>query len=171
MRPRQNLDRSIRSASVLGIALTLALAGCRQNTPAPTPEAVTPEAVPTAPPPTAPAPPRDGGFGRMDRNSDRRISAAEHTEGAATMFASMDADGTGNVTPAEMDKAQAAVQGNSALSSADKIKAVDRNGDGLLSKSEHVAGATAMFGMMDTDGDGSLSAAEFKTGHEALLGD
>ena len=56
------------------------------------------------------------------------------------------------------------------MSSADKIKVVDSNGDGLLAKAEHVAGTGAMFDTMDVDRSGTLSEAEFDAGHKAMLG-
>ena len=113
------------------------------------------------------------GFTRMDANGDQRISAKEHARGAKALFDAMDANRDGKVTAAEMDTAQPpAPAGQSAapaMSSADKIKVVDRNGDGVLTAAEHAAGSRKMFVAMDTDKDGFLSVAEYETGHAKLM--
>ena len=43
------------------------------------------------------------------------------------------------------------------MSSADKIKSKDTNGDGQLSAAENAAGAQRNFAAMDTNHDGNLS--------------
>jgi Ca2+-binding EF-hand superfamily protein len=115
---------------------------------------------------------------KMDTNGDGKISADEHAAGAKMMFDKMDADHDGKVTVTEMDaaheKANATHEKIEArrpekLSSAEKIKMMDTNGDGALSADEHAAGAKMMFEKMDTDHDGSLTKAELKTGREKLM--
>jgi hypothetical protein len=54
------------------------------------------------------------------------------------------------------------------MGSAEKIRAVDQNGDRVLSAAEHDAGAALMFARMDANKDGKLSRAEFEQGHAAL---
>src|SRR5688572_15058122 len=74
-------------------------------------------------------------FAKMDANHDKRISAAEHAAGARAMFVAMDADKDGKVTADEMTAAQPKVSGKAAgqgMSSADKIKAIDADNDGVL---------------------------------------
>jgi hypothetical protein len=65
------------------------------------------------------------------------------------------------------------ITGNAAqksdMSSADKIKAIDTNADGMLSADEHATGSKAMFEKMDADKDGTLTKAEFDAGHAAML--
>ncbi len=56
------------------------------------------------------------------------------------------------------------------MSSADKIKVVDANGDGALSAQEHEAGSRSMFDKKDMDKDGYLTAAEIEAGHLAMMG-
>ncbi len=127
--------------------------------------------------------------GRMDANKDGIVSAEEHAAGAKRMFTRMDANRDGNVTAAEMDAAHAAIanehagaheghaakhedmkhQGKRELSSAEKIKAVDTNGDGVVSAQEHEAGSRSMFRKMDADRDGRLTVAEIDAGHEKML--
>ncbi len=104
----------------------------------------------------------------MDTNKDGMISAAEHTAGAKAMFGGMDADGDGRVTAAEMDTAHASRDGGSApaMSSAEKIKTIDTDGDGALTAEEHEKGARGKFTKMDVNGDGSLSVEEMRAGHE-----
>ena len=114
----------------------------------------------------------DGGTRTMDADGDGSVSASEHEAGAKAMFDGMDADKDGNVTVAEMDAAHAAkgkkkMEGE--MSSAEKIKVIDSNGDGKLSAEEHSAGSRAMFEKMDTDKNGALSQAENKAGHKAML--
>jgi Ca2+-binding EF-hand superfamily protein len=112
----------------------------------------------------------------MDSNGDGKLSPAEHAAGARAMFVAMDANHDGRVNAAEMDAAQlrsggrmekgdAAVQ----MSSAEKIKVIDGNGDGVLTAEEHAAGARGMFETMDTDHDGSLSPSELAAGHAKML--
>ena len=112
-------------------------------------------------------------FDGVDANRDGRISAAEHAAAAKKMFRAMDANRDGNVTAAEMDAAYSKVTGNKAeqsgMSGADKIKVVDRDGDGVLTASEHDAASKEMFRKMDTDRDGYLSREEWTAGHAALM--
>jgi len=112
-------------------------------------------------------------FDGVDANRDGRISAAEHAAAAKKMFRAMDANRDGTVTAAEMDAAYGKVTGNKAeqsgMSGTDKIKVVDRDGDGVLTASEHEAAAKEMFRKMDADRDGYLSREEWTAGHAALM--
>lgn len=115
----------------------------------------------------------DAQFKAMDADGDGRLSPDEHAVGAKRMFDTMDANKDGTVTIAEMDAVHKNIPGKEAkssdLSSVEKIKAVDTNGDGQLSAEEHAAGSRKMFGKMDTDRDGFLSRAELTAGHEKML--
>ncbi|MDB6165588.1 MAG: hypothetical protein JWQ83_728 [Lacunisphaera sp.] len=125
----------------------------------------------------------DAKFKAMDTDGDGRISRTEHSAGARKMFDAMDANHDGIVTAAEMDAckdqkaerpAPASDTANASVaekSSAEKIKAIDLDGDGQLTAAEHAAGSEAMFSKMDTDGDGYLSAKELAEGHAMLKKD
>jgi len=129
---------------------------------------------------------------RMDTDRNGTVSASEHAAGAKAMFERMDVNGDGRVTAAEMDAAHAAMhrergsehaehggedrhadsgehRGPHRMSSAERIKVIDTNGDGVLTAEEHAAGSRSMFARMDTDHDGSLTAAEIKAGHEKMM--
>jgi len=115
----------------------------------------------------------DAQFKAMDLDGDGRLTPAEHAAGARRMFVAMDANGDGKVTAAEMDAAQEKITGRKAgpsdMSSADKIKVVDADGDGILTADEHATASRAMFEKMDTDKDGFVSKAEFAAGHAKML--
>lgn len=115
----------------------------------------------------------DKEFATMDANHDGKISAAEHAAGAKAMFEKMDANHDGKVTAAEMTAAHEAITGQAAkksdMSAADKIKAIDTDGDGVLTADEHAKGAAAMFAKMDTNKDGFLAKEEMAAGHAAMM--
>lgn len=112
-------------------------------------------------------------FAMMDADKDGKVSAEEHAGGARAMFEKMDADKDGKVTAAEMTASHKAVTGKAAkksdMSSADKIKVVDSDGDGVLTAEEHATGSQAMFGKMDADKDGFLSKGEVAKGHATMM--
>jgi Ca2+-binding EF-hand superfamily protein len=110
----------------------------------------------------------------MDQDKDGKVSKMEHASGAKAMFNSMDADKSGIVTVAEMDAAQKMTTKTGEtppgkISSAEKLKVVDTDGDGSLTEEEHSLGAEKMFGRMDTDKDGRLTKAELEAGHKMML--
>ena len=55
------------------------------------------------------------------------------------------------------------------MSSADRVKKMDRDGDGRVSAAEHAAGTQAMFDEADTNKDGNLSTAERAAHHAAMM--
>ena len=109
----------------------------------------------------------------MDADNNGAISAAEHSAGARQIFDTMDADRDGRVTAAEIDALRASMSSGDAakpqMSSAEKIRVIDTDGDGVLTAAEHDGGARAIFTKMDTNGDGSLTEAELQAGHAALM--
>ncbi|QJR12664.1 hypothetical protein DSM104443_03756 [Usitatibacter rugosus] len=112
-------------------------------------------------------------FKAMDANGDGKVSMEEHTAAAKKMFDTMDANHDGKVTAAEMDAAHEQVTGRKAAAgektSAEKIRAIDKNNNGELSAGEHEAGSKRMFDVMDTNHDGFLSQAELDKAHAQLL--
>lgn len=110
----------------------------------------------------------------MDADTDGKVSASEHAAGAKKMFDKMDANHDSKVTAAEMDGARKAIKGEHAskhsMSSAEKIRVIDTDQDGILSADEHAAGSELMFKKMDADKDGALTAQELQTGHKAMMG-
>ena len=121
----------------------------------------------------------------IDANKDGKVSMAEHTMGAQEMFKGMDGNQDNRVSAAEMDATQPAMKSQDAahgadshgadhkmsheMSSAQKIKKLDTDGDGFLTAQEHEAGAKKMFTKMDKDQDGFLTAAEIKEGHHQMM--
>ncbi|MET0987764.1 MAG: EF-hand domain-containing protein [Steroidobacteraceae bacterium] len=132
------------------------------------------------------------GMAMMDTNKDGKVSGAEHSAWAQKMFTQADADKDGKVTAAELDAAHKAMKsdemksdaakpdaaaksessGASAdmkehhMSSAEKIKEMDTDGDNALTLNEFVSGTQMRFSKLDTNKDGNLSAKELKAGHE-----
>ena len=46
------------------------------------------------------------------------------------------------------------------MSAAEKIRKLDADSDGALTRAEYAAGSQKMFSKMDADGDGNLTASE-----------
>jgi Ca2+-binding EF-hand superfamily protein len=113
------------------------------------------------------------GFQAMDANHDGKVSRDEHAAAARKMFTTMDANKDGKATAAEMDAAHEKVTGQKAkkgdMTSAEKIKVIDTDADGVLTAEEHAAGSRTMFDAMDTDKDGALTEAELSAGHAKML--
>ena len=113
----------------------------------------------------------DKHFKLMDADGDGKITRAEHAAAAKKMYQACDANRDGIVTAAEMDAAMA-MQGEKIgkddMSSSEKIKVIDQDGDGALTVAEHNAGTEKMFGRMDANGDGSLSKAECEQGMKMM---
>jgi Ca2+-binding EF-hand superfamily protein len=112
-------------------------------------------------------------FNEMDANGDGKLALDEHAAGARKMFDIMDVNKDGKVTVMEMDATHEKVTGRpvtkAGLSSAEKIKAVDGNGDGILTAEEHAAGARKMFEKMDLDKDSFISKEELAEGHKNMI--
>jgi Ca2+-binding EF-hand superfamily protein len=112
-------------------------------------------------------------FKAMDANGDGKVTREEHAKAARGMFDKMDANRDGKVSASEMDGAHQAIAGNnpgrSELSSAEKIKAVDQDADGMLTAAEHAYGSRSMFEKMDLNHDGTLTPDEMAAGHAAML--
>ena len=127
-------------------------------------------------------------FKAMDTNTDGKVSREEHAASALKMFTEADTNHDGQVTQSEMEIAHSKMAVEHAkmkadmpmkndkpmmmeMSAAEMIKMCDKNGDGQVSKAEHMAHADEMFTKMDKDGDGFMSASECEEGHEAMMKD
>lgn len=175
--------------SILALATVLALSACQKReepteaAPAATPPAETApaptEPAPTEPAPTEPAPteapPAEAKttgvapatadrFAMMDANSDGYVSADEHAQRVKAMFDSVDTDKNGSITAQELEAGGAPTGAEAGMTTADRIKTMDGNNDGLLSAAEYTKGYSDKFVKMDTDRNGQLTAMELQSG-------
>ncbi len=101
----------------------------------------------------------------VEGGANGQISASDHAANAQKRFESMDANGDGKITASEIGASQGVeriVWAKNPTSSADKIKAFDRNKDGALSIREYADGSQAIFNALDTDGDGYVRSSEME---------
>ena len=110
-------------------------------------------------------------FEKMDANGDGKVSRVEHSGAAERMFAEMDTDGDRIVTVAELKSKKTehrGDQGRHEISAAEKIRAVDENGDGRVTAAEHASRSDDLFDEMDANNDRMLSRQEVEAGHTML---
>ncbi|MDQ3205367.1 MAG: hypothetical protein M3Q40_02405 [Pseudomonadota bacterium] len=98
----------------------------------------------------------------VDADGDGGVSAQEHERAAKLMFQRMDGDGNGRVDAGELDAALTANgrAGAAQVTSQERIRLLDSDGDGLLSQQEHGSGAQRMFVQLDANADGRITAQE-----------
>jgi len=106
-------------------------------------------------------------FAALDRNRDGIVSKDEYD--ADALFRVLDADHNYRITAAELE-AIVGHQGDGMPSAADRIRNLDRNGDGELTDEELRYGAETRFQWLDKNQDGKLDLAEFKSGFGIPLG-
>ena len=166
------------STAALAAALALAwptMAAAQQYPPARPPTTPPPASVPATMPaiatpattmPATPAPatpsPIERRFDDMDRDGDGRVTADEHATAMQALFADLDDDDNGQLSTAEMDAAFGPQQ-DGTVSSADRIRPMDTNGDGTLSTEEHRRGMEGQFLRHDANRDDGLDLAEMKS--------
>jgi Ca2+-binding EF-hand superfamily protein len=117
------------------------------------------------------------GIRRLDTDRDGQLSRAEHSAGARKMFENMDKNHDGKVTVTEIDAAYRQVKGRRPsrsmkarnLKGADRIKLLDRDGDGAISVEEHTVDALVAFDKMDQDKNGLVTKVELAANHSKVL--
>lgn len=107
-------------------------------------------------------------FAAIDANSDGKVTPEELDAHRAAMFAAADANGDGVLDAAELAARQEAeMKAMIAERTARMIERRDDNGDGSLSADEMGEGPIeGRFAMIDTDDDGAISEAEAQAAAE-----
>jgi hypothetical protein len=96
---------------------------------------------------------------RLDLNGDGMISPTEANAVGTVRFLSMDADGDGIITEAEM---QERMRKRMTERTAKRFAMMDQNGDGRVDRAEFEETGTARFERMDSNGDGQVSTEDFR---------
>lgn len=112
----------------------------------------------------------DATFAAMDTNKDGKISAEEYAAAAKARFDKMDRNKAGKIVIADQMKTPTKARGHAtaqAEAAMDMLRAMDANGDGIVTAEEYVAAARAQFEKMDTNKDGFVSKAEWDAAHRS----
>lgn len=100
-------------------------------------------------------------FATLDTNHDGVVSKDEYTTSA--LFSALDADHNYRITASELE-AVLGPQGDGMPSAAERIRYLDRNGDGELNDEEVRNAAESRFNWLDKNQDGKLDLSELKAG-------
>ncbi len=157
-----------RNAMVMMLAL-VAVSGAALST------AVGAQEAPEAPMTDAPMAPEAvfGGmdFATLDADGDGKITLAELEAYRAARVTEIDTDKDGKISAAELSAMHMArMQARADAMAARMIERHDADGDGLLTAAEFVTppAPQRMFDRADTDGDGALTAAEIEAAKERM---
>ena len=109
-------------------------------------------------------------FQAMDTDNDGKVTVVEYEVGMQEKFRATDTNGDGQVTAAEMDAARAKAgkpskSAGGEMTSKDKIKKMDADGNGMVSADEHAAAAKGKFNEADANKDGSLTKGELQAAY------
>jgi Ca2+-binding EF-hand superfamily protein len=114
-------------------------------------------------------------FKHLDSNQDGVITKDEanaaSVERVAKSFEQFDADKDGMITQDEVRAAREARNEQRKEALAERVKAADKNGDGLISKDEATADMPMLvrhFDQLDTNQDGQISTDELAAGRQHL---
>jgi len=114
----------------------------------------------------------DQEFGKMDADKNGKVTRAEveafqrsnavaqAAARARAMFAQLDSDRNGQLSPAEFAKG---VSATGKVNGQPLIAQLDGNKDGTINLIEHRAGKLAYYDRIDLDKDGVVTAAEMKS--------
>jgi Ca2+-binding EF-hand superfamily protein len=97
-------------------------------------------------------------FAAKDTDKDGKLSRAEVAKMPDPMFARLDANHDGFLTPDELAQGHAG-HGQKGFQRA------DTNGDGAISRDEALARSEKRFARLDTNGDGVITQEEMKAAH------
>jgi hypothetical protein len=103
-----------------------------------------------------------------DTKGDGKLSPEEHAACAKQTFDATDTNGDGKVTTAETKAARDRTSGKEtsmAPMTADEIKALDGDGDGVVTEVERASAVRMMFEALDTNKDGFISQSEVVAGY------
>ena len=106
-------------------------------------------------------------FAQLDRNRDGVVSKDEYS--ADALFSLLDTDHNYRISAAELE-AVLGPQDDGMPSAEDRIRNLDRNGDGELNDEELRTAAEARFQWLDKNADGKLDLSELKSGFGIPLG-
>ena len=106
-------------------------------------------------------------FATLDRNHDGSVSADEYN--ADALFTLLDTDHNYRISAKELE-AVLGPQADGMPSAADRIRNLDRNGDGELNDEELRQAAEARFQWLDKNDDGKLDQSELTSGFGVPLG-
>ncbi len=98
-----------------------------------------------------------GHWDKMDANGDGVLTADEVSGRSAEWFAAADADGDGAVTKEEMKAYHQAKRAERR-----EKHNPDKNGDGVVDRTEYITAAQDRFDRLDKNGDGVLSEDELR---------
>lgn len=105
----------------------------------------------------------DISFETLDTDGNGELTQAEMEAHRAARFATLDADGDGAVTVEELEAHMATKAGRNAARMMDRL---DKDEDGKLTEAEMQPrkrrDGSKMFSRLDSDGNGSLSKEEFE---------
>lgn len=108
----------------------------------------------------------------IDSDADGKVSGGEFMAWHDSVFAAMDADGSGSLTKDEFmavrmgpGDGQGPMAEQMQAAKADAFDSADSDGDGTISADQFADLAAAEFTGADADGDGALTADEFRGMH------